>query len=223
MRLHRRLLSTSSASIDSRAARVLVPTYGPPSGTRSLPNLIFSHGQGALLFDAKGKEFLDMSAGIAVSVMGHADQAIASAVSSQLLKITHTSNLFHSEPALLLAEKLIDMSPGFSQVFFCNSGTEANEGAIKFARLAANAKGENHRSRIIAFKSSFHGRSLGALSVTYKPAIRQPFLPLLNSNVDFCEFNDLNEVKDRMAGDVMAIIVEPVQGWFLSLFVFCDR
>jgi acetylornithine/N-succinyldiaminopimelate aminotransferase len=164
-----------------------------------------------LLYDTQGKEYLDMSAGIAVSIVGHGDARISQAVTAQLGKVTHVSNLFHSEPPLALAERLVKMSPGFSQVFLCNSGTEANEGALKFARLAALAKREN-RSRVIAFKSSFHGRSLGALSVTYKPAIRTPFLPLLNPLVDFCEFNDLARVEELMADDVMAIIVEPVQG-----------
>jgi len=199
------------SSLDARAAKVLVPTYGPPTGVRTVPDLVFTHGKGVFLYDDKGREYVDMSGGIAVSVLGHADALVAQAVNAQLNKVTHVSNLFHSEPALLLAERLLALAPGFSQVFFCNSGTEANEGALKFARIASNAKAQD-RSRVVAFKSSFHGRSLGALSVTYKPAIRLPFAPLLNQNVDFCDFNDLKAVEERMADDVMAVIVEPVQG-----------
>lgn len=198
-------------SHDSRSALVSLPTYGPPSGVRTKPNLVFSHGQGALMWDTAGKEYLDFSAGIAVNVLGHSDEGLARVLTSQALKISHVSNLYHTEENLRLHEKLIELSPGFAKVFLCNSGTEANEAALKFAALRAFAKGDD-RSRIIAFKSSFHGRTLGALSVTYKPAIRAPFQSLLHQNVDFVTFNDLEAVKDRMDKDVLAIIVEPVQG-----------
>jgi len=190
---------------------VSLPTYGPATGVRTKPGLVFVRGSGMKLWDSTGKEYVDFSAGIAVNVLGHSDPALSDAVAQQMRKISHVSNLYHTEENLKLNEKLISLSPGFARVFLCNSGTEANEAAIKFAALRAYCK-EDTRSRIIAFKNSFHGRTLGALSVTYKPAIRNPFQSVLHQNVDFCEFNNLEEVKQKMEKDVLAIIVEPVQG-----------
>jgi glutamate N-acetyltransferase/amino-acid N-acetyltransferase len=203
----------TSFSTDARAAASLVNTYGPSTGVRTMPNLKFVRGKGVHLYDSEGKEYLDMSAGIAVNVLGHGDEGWANVIHKQALEVAHLSNLYNSDPSIELAEKILKLSPGFARVFFCNSGTEANEGAIKFARLGALAQQKPfEKSRIIAFKSSFHGRTLGALSCTYKPAIRTPFDPLLNRNVQFCDFNNLEQVAALMEHDVMAIIVEPVQG-----------
>ena len=200
-----------SLSHDSRMSAVALPTYGPATGVRTKPGLVFARGKGIKLWDTAGKEYLDFSAGIAVNVLGHCDEELSKAIADQTKKLAHVSNLYHTEENLKLHEKLIQVSPGFEKVFLCNSGTEANEAALKFAALRAFCK-DDDRSRIIAFKSSFHGRTLGSLSVTYKPAIRAPFKSIIHQNVDFCEFNNLKQVKEKMEKDVLAVIVEPVQG-----------
>lgn len=212
-RPRRRALSSSSSagkSHDDRMAKVSLPTYGQ-GGNRTKPGLVFARGQGMKLWDTEGKEYYDFSAGIAVNVLGHCPPLIANALIKQASKLGHVSNLYHTEENLRLNEKLIELSPGFAKVFLCNSGTEANEAALKFAALRAFANGDK-RNRILSFKNSFHGRTLGSLSVTYKPAIRAPFASLLHGNVDFLDFNDLEQVRDRMDRDVLAVIVEPVQG-----------
>ncbi|KAH9256016.1 glutamate N-acetyltransferase/amino-acid acetyltransferase [Batrachochytrium salamandrivorans] len=207
----RRALSSSAGkSHDDRMAKVSLPTYGQ-GGNRTKPGLVFARGQGIKLWDTQGKEYYDFSAGIAVNVLGHCPPLITNALIKQANKLGHVSNLYHTEENLRLNEKLIELSPGFAKVFLCNSGTEANEAALKFAALRAFAKGDK-RNRILSFKNSFHGRTLGSLSVTYKPAIRAPFASLLHDNVDFLDFNNLDQVKDYMDHDVLAVIVEPVQG-----------
>jgi len=179
---------------------------------RSKEGLILDHGKGALVFDTEGNSYLDCAAGIAVNILGHGNEALAEAVYDQIKKLGHASNLYHTDPSLTLAEKLVEATPGMQKIFFCNSGTEANEGAIKFARLISNSKNSNDRSRCIAFHGSFHGRSLGALSLTYKPAIRAPFRPLLNQNVTHLPFNDIRALEEAMDDDVMGVFLEPVQG-----------
>jgi len=189
----------------------IMPTYAA-GGVRMKEGLVFEKGSGSRIYGEDGSEFVDMGAGIAVTVLGHADKDIQAAVNDQMGKVAHASNLYHTRPSLELAEKLVKSAPGMGKVFFCNSGTEANEGAIKFARVVQNSRGEGLRDRLIGFKQSFHGRTLGALSVTYKPGIREPFKPLLIPNVDHIEFNNIAELEKTIGSDVMAVIVEPVQG-----------
>jgi len=191
--------------------RYIMPTYAT-KGVRTKEGLVFESGKGALIWDEKGNEYVDFGAGIAVTVLGHADEDWANAVKDQMSKLAHTSNLYHNRPSLDLAERLVSLSPGMGKVFFSNSGTEANEGALKFARVVQNARGESARDRFVGFRQSFHGRSLGALSLTYKPSIREPFKPLLVPNVTHTCFNCIPGLQKSMGPDVAAVIVEPVQG-----------
>jgi len=200
------------STAETTESNYVIPTYGT-GGVRGKKGLVFARGEGAYLYDTEGRKYIDFNAGIAVNVIGHADKELIAAATDQLGKVAHVSNLYHTQPYLDLAKKLVDHSPGMGKVFFCNSGTEATEAAIKFARVFHNAKGQGAtRDRFISFKNSFHGRSLGALSLTYKPAIRLPFSPMLIPKVDHLEFNDLDALKASIGPDVVAVMMEPVQG-----------
>ena len=189
-------------------------------------------GEGVWLWDASGRRFLDFHSGIAVNSLGHSHPAWVAAVQSQAVVLTHTSNLFFSAPQTALAKQLIEMSEGsFDKVFFCNSGTEATEAAIKFTRkyqlvrarekAAAEIKqfesAEKQAARphskldLIAFKGGFHGRSMGALSLTSKWPYRGPFAPLLD-NVHFLPFNDSGAVAATVGPNTAGLFVEPIQG-----------
>ncbi|KAF0699845.1 Aste57867_9621 [Aphanomyces stellatus] len=203
-----------AVSPESTENQYFVKTYNT-NGVRTQEGLIITHGKGPYLFDSRGKKFLDFYSGIAVNALGHSDPEWADAIAAQAKKLCHVSNLFHSEPPLRLAKSLIENS-SFDKVFFCNSGTEANEGAYKFARLYANKVTkdtplEGKKNHVIAFKGGFHGRSCGALSLTYKPAIREPFLPLL-PGISYAEYNNLDDVRRLISEQTCAIIVEPIQG-----------
>lgn len=187
---------------------VLMHTY-TPNGVRTMEDLVLTHGQGAWLFDANGKKYLDFFSGIAVNILGHSDSEWCAAIADQASKLTHVSNLFHSTPPLELAQLLVEHST-FDKVFFCNSGTEANEAAYKFARLYG-AQQSTTKNKFIAFKGGFHGRTAAALSLTFKPAIREPFLPLV-PGIAFADFNNLESVEKLMDEDVAAVFVEPIQG-----------
>src|SRR5215831_8128125 len=174
-----------------------------------LPRLELVEGQGAWVRDAGGREYLDFTSGIAVNAFGHAPRGLAEALSAQLARLGHCSNLFANTPALTLARELADAT-GFARVFFCNSGTEGLDAALKFARARARALGRPGRD-IVAFQGGFHGRTGFALSATYHPPYREPFEPLI-PGVRFAPYNDvsgLNAVLDR---DVCAVVVECVQG-----------
>jgi len=202
----------SSISAEEGERQFVVPTYAK-GGVRTSEGLEFVSGDGCTLVDKDGKEYVDFGAGIAVTVLGHRDKDWIDAVNDQMGKICHVSNLYHTRPYLQLAEKLVKNSPGMGKVFFCNSGTESAEGAIKFARVYQNAKGEgNKRNRFVAFKKAFHGRSLGALSLTYKPAIREPFAPMLIPRVDHADYNSIESLEAMIGPDVVAVMLEPVQG-----------
>ena len=167
-------------------------------------------GEGCWLFDESGNAYLDMVAGIAVCALGHAHPRIARAVSEQAATLVHVSNLVHHEPAGTLADRLAKLA-GFDAVFFCNSGAEANEAAIKLARKHAWRRGEKNRNVILAANGSFHGRTMGALAATDNPAYHEGFepLPLGFAHVPF---NDIGAL-DAAIGDTTAcFLVEPVQG-----------
>jgi acetylornithine/N-succinyldiaminopimelate aminotransferase len=180
----------------------------------SRPPFVLSHGQGVEVWDTEGRRYLDFVAGVAVNALGHADPTTVAALQEQAPKLIHTSNLYWSEPGIELARLLIS-SCFADKVFFCNSGAEAVEGALKFARKAAR---ERHgagalgaKTAIIAFEHSFHGRTTGALATTHKSKYREPFEPLL-PGVRFAPFNDLQAVEELIGDDVCAVIVEPIQG-----------
>ena len=172
--------------------------------------IVLERGEGTHVFDTDGKEYLDFAAGIAVFALGYNDPAYNAALTAQIGKIIHTSNLYYNIPAAEAAKKLVT-SCGMSKAFFTNSGTEAIEGAIKAARKYAFNKGKKNGSEIIAMKNSFHGRSVGALSVTGNDHYQEAFRPLMGG-VKFAEFNDLDSVKAVVSEDTCAIILETVQG-----------
>ncbi len=173
------------------------------------PPLVMHHGKGTELWDKSGKRYLDLYAGIAVSTLGHAHPKLVQAIAGQAGRLLHTSNYFYNEPNVRLADKLCALS-GMDRAFFCNSGAEANEAMLKLARRHFHAQGQTDRYRIVAFKSSFHGRTLGALAATGQDKYRDGFGPL--PGVTHVAYGDAAAVRAAMGDDVAAIIVEPVQG-----------
>ncbi|MCF0136291.1 MAG: aspartate aminotransferase family protein [Lachnospiraceae bacterium] len=173
------------------------------------PGIVFDHGEGCYLYDTEGNRYLDFAAGIAVCGLGYGDAEFQDALKAQVDKLLHTSNLFYHTACADAARALTRIS-GMDRVFFTNSGTEAIEGALKSARKYAWAKGTG-RYEFIAMSDSFHGRSMGALSVTEHQEYRTPFEPLI-SGVKFAKFNDLESVKALITDKTCAIILEPLQG-----------
>lgn len=174
--------------------------------------VMFDHGEGCYLYDTEDKKYLDFAAGIAVNALGYHYPGYDDALKSQIDKLTHISNLYYNEPMSEAGEKLIKAS-GLSKAFFTNSGTEAIEGALKAARKYSYTKygKEAGRFEIIAMNHSFHGRSMGALSVTGTEHYREPFEPLIGG-VKFADFNDLESVKAQITDKTCAVITEVVQG-----------
>ena len=174
--------------------------------------VMFDHGEGCYLYDTEGKKYLDFAAGIAVNSLGYHYPGYDEVLKAQIDKLTHISNLYYNEPMSEAGEKLVKAS-GLSKTFFTNSGTEAIEGALKAARKYAYTKygKEAEKYEIIAMNHSFHGRSMGALSVTGTEHYREPFEPLIGG-VKFADFNDLDSVKAQITDKTCAIITEVVQG-----------
>ena len=173
-------------------------------------SVIFEKGEGMYLFDNEGNKYLDMGAGIAVSALGYSNDEYKQALKDQIDKLIHVSNLYFTEPSIKAAEYLSKAS-GMDKVFFTNSGTEAIEGAIKLARKYAYNKDKNSKGEIIAMNHSFHGRSMGALSVTGTKHYREPFEPLIGG-VSFANYNDLESVKKLATKDTCAVILETLHG-----------
>lgn len=186
-----------------RAEQVILHTY-------NRFQIVLEKGEGVRLYDVEGKEYLDFAAGIAVFALGYNHPEYSQALKDQIDNIIHTSNLYYNVPMTEAAEKLVKAS-GMSRVFFTNSGTEAIEGAIKVARKYAYLKDGSTDHEIIAMKHSFHGRSLGALSVTGNTHYQEPFKPLIGG-IRFAEFNNLESVKEQITDKTCAIIMETVQG-----------
>jgi predicted acetylornithine/succinylornithine family transaminase len=178
--------------------------------TYKRPDLVLERGEGSWLYDAAGRQYLDAGAGIAVTALGHHHQTVIEAIQHSAAGLIHTSNLYHTAPQALLARDLCESSFA-DRVFFCNSGTEANEGALKFARKYARAKGHSNKTGLVAFSGSFHGRTMGALAVTATAKYRTPFEPLIGG-VTFAEFNNLDSARQAITAQTCAVIVEPVQG-----------
>ena len=172
--------------------------------------IVLDHGEGVYLYDTEGKQYLDFAAGIAVQALGYHYPGYDEALKAQVDKLLHTSNLYYNEPAAEAAEKLVRMS-GMSRVFFTNSGTEAIEGALKAARKYAWQKDGRNDHEIIAMNHSFHGRSMGALSVTGNEKYQIPFRPLIGG-IRFADYNDLESVKAKFNDRTCAVILETIQG-----------
>ncbi|MDU0349060.1 acetylornithine transaminase [Actinomyces sp. MRS3W] len=184
---------------------------GAVMNTFGTPGRVLVRGQGTRVWDADGKEYIDLLAGIAVNCLGHAHPAVVSAVTEQISTLGHISNLFTSPAQITLAEALTDLvfpvAPQNARVFLANSGTEANEAAFKIARR----HGGRARPRILALEDAFHGRTMGALALTHKAAYREPFEPL-PGGVEFIPAGDVDALRGALGPDVAALIVEPIQG-----------
>ncbi|MFC3551652.1 acetylornithine/succinyldiaminopimelate transaminase [Lysobacter cavernae] len=220
-------MTTSTADLYALSERYYLPVYRPR-------RIVLDHGQGARVWDRDGREYVDFGAGIAVNALGHAHPALVAALTEQAGKLWHTSNVFVSEPPLRLAEELVAASRFARRVFFCNSGTEANEAAIKLARKWAAAQDRTPDRRVIlSFRGSFHGRTLAAVTAGAQPKYHEGFEPL-PPGFRYSDFNDLAAAEAAMVhGDVCAVLVEPVQGeggvtpateaFLLGLRALCDR
>jgi acetylornithine/N-succinyldiaminopimelate aminotransferase len=182
-----------------RYEHALMANYG-------MPMRVIEHGEGSYVWDADGNRYLDLLGGIAVNALGHAHPAWVKAVTEQAATLAHISNFFATGPQIELAEKLMEIAdaPAGSKVFFCNSGTEANEAAFKMARRTG-------KGTVIALEGSFHGRTMGALAMTHKPAIREPFEPM-PPGVVFVAPGDTAAMSAAAGDDLAAIILEPIQG-----------
>jgi acetylornithine aminotransferase len=186
---------------------------------------MITHGNRSTLTDSSGRDYLDFTAGIAVVALGHNDPEVNKVVNDQSSKISHASNIYWNEYAGELAQSLVEntkthkglgMSEGGSagaKVFFSNSGTEANEGALKFARLYGKETGGDSKDKIVCFTNAFHGRTMGALSCTPNPKYQAPFAPLI-PGVRVGEYNNMDEakMKELVNEDTCGVIVEPIQG-----------
>ena len=169
------------------------------------PSITLTHGKGASVWDVEGKEYLDFLGGIATNILGHAHPEVVSAITQQANELGHVSNLYSHPRSIELAEKLKDLTGQSSaRVFFCNSGAEANEAALKLSRLTG-------RSKLVSTIGSFHGRTIGALSLTGQSSKQKPFKPLLKK-VKFIPFNDIRAAKKAINKKVAMVIVEPIQG-----------
>jgi acetylornithine/N-succinyldiaminopimelate aminotransferase len=189
-----------------KGQRYYVPNYKPRE-------MILDRGEGAVLFDLEGNDYVDLGSGIGVNSLGHQHPELVKALSEQAGKLWHTSNIFYTEPAIKLAELLVDKSDFAKRAFFCNSGAEANEAAIKLARkYAADAgRAPDHRE-IITFKGSFHGRTLATVTATAQPKYQEGFEPLPGGFVYAAAYNDEEAFDAVFSERTCAVLVEPVQG-----------
>lgn len=167
-------------------------------------------GKGTKVWDADGKEYLDFLGGIAVNVLGHCHPDVVDAIVTQVKKLIHTSNLYYTKPAVELAQ-LLSLNGGLDKVFFCNSGAEANEGAIKLSRKYQWRKGYREKYKVITATHAFHGRTLGALAATHKPDIQEGFGPL-PSGFQAIEWNDTQRFLENIDETTAAVLLEPIQG-----------
>ncbi|KAF8639725.1 hypothetical protein AX17_000987 [Amanita inopinata Kibby_2008] len=251
---HKFSQAAETKAILERASQCLLPVY-------IRPDFVLSHGKGAYVWDTEGNKYLDFTAGIAVNALGHADDGVVKVLTEQAGKLLHTSNAYHHEWSVKLAELLVTLTQkegglGYAtnsssqqqpsaKVFFANSGTEANEGALKIARkmgkdrwtAATGISWESDpskctKTRITCFEQSFHGRSMGALSVTSNPKYQIPFMPLI-PGVDVGKLNEFECIPKVVNEDTCAVIVEPIQGeggintaqidWLMALRKRCDE
>lgn len=179
-------------------------------GTYPRAPFVLTHGSGMEVFDTTGKAYLDFGSGIAVNVLGHADPEVAEAIAAQAAQLSHVCNLYHIAPHAELAAMLCDLSFA-DKVFFSNSGAEAVEAALKFARKYARTIHGPGKHEIVAFRGGFHGRTMGALAVTSRESYQAPFRPLM-PGVSFAPYNDIDAATSLIGPQTCAVIVEPVQG-----------
>ena len=187
----------TQSALTERYSQSLMNTFGAPKR-------VLVRGEGAYLWDADGKKYLDLLGGLAVNSLGHAHPFVVSAVTSQLATLGHVSNFFASAPQIALAEKLLSLFDADGKVFFTNSGTEANEAAFKITRKTG-------RTKIVSTVGAFHGRSMGALAITWKPAYREQFAPL-PGDVTFVPYGDAAALAAAVDDETAAVVLEPIQG-----------
>lgn len=195
-------MSTKSAELLATAQERLYPNYRPAP-------IVVARGKGCELFDVDGRRWLDLAAGVAVCAVGHAHPKLVAKLTEQVGRVMHVSNYFYNEENVLLADELCARS-GMARAFFCNSGAEANEAMFKLARHHFFAKGDLKRTRVLAFHKAFHGRTMGAVSLTGTPKYREGFGVV--EGVTHVAYGDVDAVKAELRDDVAAIIVETVQG-----------
>lgn len=194
---------TASATIQEQEARHILPVY------KRTP-VVFERGDGMYLVASDGRRYLDFISGVGVASLGHAHAGLADAIAAQARTLLHTSNLFYHPLQAEVATRLSALT-GLDRAFFCNSGAEANEACLKFARRYWHAKGQTSRTKYVAFTHAFHGRTMGVLSVTWDDHYRAPFAPLI-PNVVFVDNNDPAALAAAVDDTTAAIIVEPIQG-----------
>ena len=192
-----------TSEIMEQADRVIAKTY------KRFP-VVLTKGSGCTLFDTRGRSYTDFVAGIAVCNLGHSHEGVARAVAGQARTLTHVSNLYYTTPQTELAAWLVQHSFA-DRAFFCNSGAEANEAAIKLARKYFNDRGESNRFRIITMEQSFHGRTMATLSATGQDKIKKGFDPVLEG-FDYVPFNDINALQSKIDSHTCAVMLEPIQG-----------
>ncbi|MGH3966886.1 MAG: acetylornithine transaminase, partial [Mycobacterium sp.] len=188
---------TSTQSMQQRWSAVMMNNYG-------VPPVALASGDGAVLTDVDGKSYLDLLGGIAVNVLGHGHPAVIEAVTRQMSTLGHTSNLYAAEPGIALAEALVGLLGVEARVFFCNSGTEANELAFKLSRLTG-------RTKLVAAQDAFHGRTMGSLALTGQPAKQAPFAPL-PGDVTHVPYGDTTALAAAVSHDTAAVFLEPIMG-----------
>ncbi|MBN8922920.1 MAG: aspartate aminotransferase family protein [Rhodanobacter sp. 68-29] len=195
-----------TSSLTSLGKQYWLPVYKPRE-------LVLDHGKGARVWDTEGRDYVDLGAGIAVNALGHGDPDLLAALTAQAQKLWHASNVFYTEPPLRLAEELVSASGFAERVFLCNSGAEANEAAIKLVRKWAAAQGRAADKRVIVtFKGSFHGRTLATVTATAQPKYQAGYEPL-PQGFRYLDFNDVPALEAAFAaGDIAAVMLEPVQG-----------
>jgi acetylornithine/N-succinyldiaminopimelate aminotransferase len=199
-------LGALSAELVAKGKQYYVPNYKPR-------DMILDHGKGSTVWDLDGKDYIDLGSGIAVCSLGHQDPDLLAALDAQSRKLWHTSNIFFTEPPIHLAEKLVELACFAKKVFFCNSGAEANEAAIKLVRkYAADAGRPPEKRNIISFNGSFHGRTLATVTLTAQPKYHIGFEPMPAGFIYCDRFNDEAAIDALVDDSVCAIFVEPVQG-----------
>jgi len=195
------------SAVQAAEAKLLLQTY-------ERNPVLFVRGEGVHLIDDQGNRYLDLLSGIGVNALGYAHPAIENAIAEQSRKLIHTSNLYYQTGQAELAARLTEIT-GLDRAFFSNSGSEAIEGALKLARAYAHARAASNtgqpKIRILALENSFHGRTMGAISITHTAKYREPFAPLI-PGVEFVRFNDVEDLEAKFDGTVCAIVIEPIQG-----------
>lgn len=207
------IIEQETGALNALAGSELLARYNHSLlGVFGTPQRVLVRGAGCHVWDADGKEYLDLLSGIAVNALGHAHPLVTSVISSQLATLGHISNFFTSPTQIALAEKLLEISqaPEGSKVFFTNSGTEANEAAFKLARRNAGTR-QAPRTKIIALEQAFHGRTMGALALTWKQAYREPFEPL-PGGVEWIPAGDVEALRAAVDETTAAVFIEPIQG-----------